>query len=62
MNRATLDVRAKYLPQVPTSPIEELPHLTAAERRVYDYVNEGGLRLEQERVGVDVVRRALSVM
>jgi hypothetical protein len=59
MDRATLDALAEYQVEATPSTAMELPHLTAAELTLYDYLNDARVRLEQERVPVSMVLEAL---
>lgn len=60
MDRQTLDLLAEYHTEATPTNVMELPHLTPTELALYDYLNDGRIRLEQERVPLDMVRRALS--
>lgn len=60
MDRATLDAFPDYiLIDAPESSASQLPHLTPHEQALFDYVNAHRLRLEQERIPLDYVRKAL---
>ena len=58
MDRRTLDIHRDYWVEAAPSTAVELPHLTEGELALYDYLNDGRIRLEQERIGVAAVRAA----
>ncbi len=59
MDRATLEAFAEYWVEASPSKVMELTHLTAEELALYDYLNDARVRLEQERVPLEMVRSAL---
>ena len=59
MDRRTLDLLAEYHTEATPTKVMELPYLTPAELALYDYLNDSRIRLEQERVPLWEVRRAL---
>ncbi|MGB3547814.1 MAG: Wadjet anti-phage system protein JetD domain-containing protein [Saprospiraceae bacterium] len=59
MDRATLDALPAYHTAATPAAVAHLPHLSAEELLLYDYLNDGRIRLEQERIPLDMVRRAL---
>ena len=60
MDKATLNALPDYHVDGPKSPVAHLEYLTEEELALYDYLNSAGLRLEQERVPLAMVRRALT--
>ena len=60
MDKATLNALPDYHVDAPKSPVARLEYLTQQELALYDYLNSAGLRLEQERVPLVMVRRALT--
>lgn len=60
MDRTTLDALADYHVEGPLATATELPHLTEEERVLYHYLNDRRIRLEQERVPLQMVREALA--
>lgn len=59
MDRATLNALPEYHVTCPPLPAARLEHLTERELALYDYLNGRGLRLEQERVPLAMVRAAI---
>ncbi len=59
MDRATLDALPAYHTAATPAAVAPMPHLSAEELRLYDHLNDGRIRLEQERIPLDMVRRAL---
>lgn len=62
MDRATLELLPEYHTKATPSNAMELPHLHPEELALYDYLNDGKIRLEQERVPQPLVRAALAVL
>ncbi|MEM6396066.1 MAG: Wadjet anti-phage system protein JetD domain-containing protein [Bacteroidota bacterium] len=60
MDRATLDALPEYHVASTQAQAENLSQLTQEERDLYHHLNENGLRLEQERIPLEMVKRALA--
>ncbi len=57
MDRATLDAHAPFVVKGTPAAASHLPALTEEERALFRYLNEHTLRLEQERIGLEYVKR-----
>ena len=62
MDRATLEAHREYWVEATPSSAVALPHLTAEELALYDYLNDARVRLEQERISVGYVREVLRLL
>ena len=62
MDRATFDALSEYHVMAPPCTAEVLPHLTEKEQALFTYLNNNRLRVEQERISVDMVRKFLNVL
>ncbi len=61
MDRATLDALPHYHTEATPAAVADLPHLSPEELALYDYLNDSRIRLEQERIPLELVRRALAI-
>jgi hypothetical protein len=59
MDRATFDAFPQYHTSAPLSTATTLPHLTDEEQTLFNFLNSTQLRLEQERIPLEVVRRVV---
>jgi len=59
MDRVTFDAFPQYHTSAPLSTATTLPHLTDEEQTLFSFLNSKQLRLEQERIPLEVVRRVV---
>lgn len=62
MDRATFDAHKHLITKGETTPVAELPHLTAEERSLFQWLNQNGWRVEQERLGEEWVKKGLAAI
>lgn len=62
MDRSTFEAFPDYQVTAPKSTAGQLTHLSPTEQQLFDYLNHNSLRLEQERIPLDWVRRALQAL
>ena len=59
MDHKTLNTFPEYHVKAPKSMAVHLPHLTSKEQQLFDYLNARQLRLEQERIPLEYVRKVM---